>query len=391
MAERPGVRSPGAGAAAELFAGVVGQDAAVEALRRAAAAPVHAYLLVGPSGTGKRAAARAFAAALLCPFGGCGECEDCRTALRATHVDLVVKERQGPSITVDDAREVTRLAARGPVRSARQVLVLTDFHLVDRAAPALLKTIEEPPPTTVFVILADHVGPQLATIASRCVRVRFGPVPAASLEASLAVEGVGSDQARRAASAAGGRLDRARLLARDPGSTVRLAGWAALPGRLDGTGATVVVLVEELLAGAEEALAPVRAQQDEETEERAAAARAAGERGVPGRRELEEAHRRALRRVRVDELRAGLGALAASYRDRLVTAGGAGDHRPAGACLEALDAVAATVESLTRNCNEALALQALLVRLSRLAAEIPPAGGSGEAAAARYGERFSPG
>src|SRR5437763_15637341 len=109
-----------------LYEGVVGQERAVNALRAAAVNPVHAYLLVGPPGTGKRAAAQAFAAALLCPHGGDGTCESCRQALTGTHPDLVVVERQGAAITVGQAAEITRLAVRSPVQSERKGLVLVD-------------------------------------------------------------------------------------------------------------------------------------------------------------------------------------------------------------------------------------------------------------------------
>ena len=79
--------------AATLFDEVVGQPAAVAQLMAASRRPVHAYLLHGPPGSGKRPAARALAAALLCPDGGCGHCNTCRRALAGTHPDLVVVER----------------------------------------------------------------------------------------------------------------------------------------------------------------------------------------------------------------------------------------------------------------------------------------------------------
>src|SRR2546428_319187 len=84
------------------------------------------------------------------------------------------------------------------------------------ARPALLKTIEEPPPSTVFVILADYLPPKLVTIASRCVRVDFSPLSPAVIAAALEAEGVPAVTASELAEAADGRLDRAQLLARDP-------------------------------------------------------------------------------------------------------------------------------------------------------------------------------
>lgn len=351
---------PGGRAVTGLYAGVLGQEHAVAALVAAARAPVHAYLLVGPPGTGAREAATAFAASLQCPAGGCGPCPVCARVLAGVHPDVVVRERSGPYITVDDAREIGRLALLSPMEGRRRVLVLVDFHLVEEAAPALLKAIEEPPPSTVFVIVADHVPPELVTIASRCARVDFAPLPSGLLSRALVAEGLDPESAAAVAEAAGGRLDRARLLASDPGFAARRASWREVPGRLDGTGATAAALADELLAGVNEVIEPLRAAQAAELAERAERARLQGEpAGKP--KEVEARHQREQRRLRTDELRSDLAALAASYRDRL--AGGAGPR----ACVEALDAVAAANEALTRNPNEVLLLQALLVRLSRLA------------------------
>jgi len=217
--------------APELYSAVPGQERVIEQLRRAAAHPVHAYLFVGPPGTGKHEAALGFAASLLCPNGGDGTCRVCRQVLAGTYVDVAVVERLGPFITVDQAHEITRMASRTPTEGRRKVLVLVDFHLADKAAPALLKTIEEPPPSTVFIILADHVPPELVTIASRCVRIDFLPLTEENIIETLEAEGIGSDAAAEAARAAGGRMDRARILASDPEVVARRSAWESVPAR----------------------------------------------------------------------------------------------------------------------------------------------------------------
>lgn len=341
------------------FAAVVGQERAVSQLRGAVRAPVHAYLLVGPAGTGQRELATSFAASLVCEEGGCGHCEHCRRALAGTHPDVIVRERAGPFITVDDAREIGRLASLSPVEGRRKVLVLVDFHLVRDAAPALLKAIEEPPASTVFVVLADQVPAELVTIASRCVRVELSPLPTARIAEALVGEGVEAAVAEEAAAASNGRLDRARLLASDQGFAARRAAWRDVPLRLDGTGTAVARLADELMASGETVLGPLEQRQAAELAEAEERARLYGERGS-ARRELEARHRREQRRLRTDELRFGLATLAARFRDRL----GAGTDTQA--CLDALDAIAAANEALARNPNETLLLQALLVRLSRI-------------------------
>ncbi len=341
-----------------VFDGLVGQARAVAQLRAAARSPVHAFLLVGPPGGGKRPAARAFAAALLCPRGGCGECDVCRRALADVHPDAVVVERDGAYISVGQAREIVRLATRTPNEGARKVLELIDFHLVREAAPTLLKIVEEPPASTIFVILAEHVPPELVTIASRCVTIEFGRLSPEDLVAALAREGVAADAAAAVAGAADGRLDRARLLASDPGFAARRAVWRGLPSRFDGTGATVSRLaaeIVELLGTA--AVGPLEARHAQERSELEARIERSGARGA-GKQQLLERHRRELRRLRTDELRYGLAQLAGAYRDAL--AAGRGDPRGA---LASLDAIQAASEGVVRNPSELLFLQALLLRL----------------------------
>lgn len=108
--------------AGDLYAraGVVGQERAVALLRAAVRSPVHAYLFDGPVGRGTRAASKAFAAALLCHRGGCGECRDCRLALAEHHPDGVVVEREGASISRDQISGVIEEANRAPVEGARK-------------------------------------------------------------------------------------------------------------------------------------------------------------------------------------------------------------------------------------------------------------------------------
>ncbi len=117
--------------------GVVGQAAAVAELRAAARAPVHAYLLVGPRGSGKRALARAFAAALLsADRDGDDAVRHAELALAEAHPDLTVVERRGASITVEQADDIIAAASRASVEGGAKVLVLDEFHLVTTPAPS---------------------------------------------------------------------------------------------------------------------------------------------------------------------------------------------------------------------------------------------------------------
>lgn len=353
------------------LAGLVGQAAAVRALRAAAARPVHAYLLVGPPGTGKLAAARAFASMLLCPAGGDDGCDTCRRVAEDKHPDFVIFEREGAALSIDQAREVTRLAARSSVEGGRSVVVLPDLHLAGDAIPALLKTIEEPAGPVVFVGLAEFVPSTLATVASRCARIDFRPFREDEVRDALIADGVGPERAVTVAGLAGGRLDRARLLALDPGAEARRQAWEAVPGRLDGTGATVAQLADELVNLLKRSAEPLVARQEAEM---AALAQTndlettntpgKGARGATraANRESEERRRRELRRQRTDELRTGLAALARAYRDRGASGAFAADRVATAVAL--IDGVSA---DLAFNPGEQLALQALLVRLDRVA------------------------
>ncbi|MGH9187271.1 MAG: hypothetical protein ACRD0U_15875 [Acidimicrobiales bacterium] len=348
----------------DAWAAVVGQDRAVGDLRAAVDKPVHAYLLEGPAGSGKRAVARAFAAELLAGARSRpGRDRHVSLALAEHHPDLHVFERTGPYITVEQARDIIAEASRAPIEGDRKVLVLVDFHLVERAGPALLKVIEEPSASTVFVVLAEHVPPALVPIASRCVRIRLDRVPDALVAARLEVEGVEPALAAEVAVAAAGNLDRARLLATDPRLPLRREAWRAAPRRLNGSGAAVAAVVAELRAQMDDAQAPLEerhrlelAAVDEETERY-------GQRRGSGRKGLVERHKREVRRLRTDELRFGLATLAARYRDELRA-----ETPKTRAVVVAVSAIQDAAEDLLHNPNETLLLQSLLLRLPRLTA-----------------------
>jgi DNA polymerase-3 subunit delta' len=279
-------------------------------------------------------------------------------------------ERTGATMKVDSARELIGLAQRRPLEGDRQVLVVTDLHLAGTAAPALLKTVEEPPPSTVFVLLADTVPPELVTVASRCVQIDFPPVPADAIEGWLVAHGTEPGRAALVAEGAGGDLDRARLLASDEGFAARLDLWRSVPGRLDGHGAAAGALARELLEGMDEALVPLRARHAEELATAEAEAASMGERTVPGRQELEARHKREDRRWRAEELNTGLATLARTYLERLAKALPAETSGPGTAigCERAISLVNEAAASLRRNPNELLLLEALLVRLGRAGA-----------------------
>lgn len=337
---------------------VVGQERAVRTLRSCVADPVHAYLFVGPPGSTKDQAARAFAAALLAGGDLPGH-RSARLALAGEHPDVREVRRVGAAIAKEQIEDIIRTAALAPVESDRKVLILEEFHLLTaEGAARLLKTLEEPPASTVFIVLADQVDSELVTIASRCVRIEFSPISEAAIMSALEREGNDRTVAAAAAAASAGNLDRARVLVSDPDLAARRAAFAAVPTRLDGTGFTVVTMVEEitkLADGAASSLTPIHAGEIADLDARVAAA---GERGS-GRKALEDRHKREVRRYRTDELRSGLAIIASVYRDSLVQST---SSRP-DAAVHAVHRIHHALEALERNPNESLLLQHLLLDL----------------------------
>jgi DNA polymerase-3 subunit delta' len=342
----------------DVWGDVVGQPEAVADLRAAAERPVHSYLFVGPPGSGRRAAARAFAADLFSRATTGEEAErQARLALEEHHPDLLVFEPEGARLRMEgEIPEVIREASRSPIEAPYKVVVLCEFHRMEMWAAALLKSIEEPPPTTIFVVLADEIVPDIVTTASRAVRIAFGPVPTDAIAERLRAEGVAPERADEAASAAAGDLARARLLATDDELAARRQAWWSVPDRLDGTGAAVVQIAQDLRGRIDAAQGPLDERQRHEVAELEIEIERYGlRRGALTAQDKQ--HKREARRLRTQELRFGLATLAGRYRDELATAA---DPAP---LVGAIAAVQATAETLERNPTEELALISLLLKL----------------------------
>ncbi|MDF8264763.1 DNA polymerase III subunit delta' [Luteipulveratus flavus] len=220
---------------------VIGQEQAVTTLRDAVAdraRMTHAWLLTGPPGSGRSTAARAFAAALLCPDGGCGTCHECHTVLDGSHADLTVMATQGLSIQVKDARELAQLAQHRPSVGAWRVIVIEDAdRLTERAADALLKALEEPVERTVWLLCAPSVEDVIITIRSRSRHVRLRTPPVAAVAELLTRrDGIEPAMAEYAARAAQSHVGLARRLARDEGARGRRRDILRLAGRIRSLG-----------------------------------------------------------------------------------------------------------------------------------------------------------
>jgi DNA polymerase-3 subunit delta' len=376
-----------------VFDELAGQEAVVGQLRAAIDhAMTHAWLFTGPPGSGRSVAARAFAATLLCRFGGCGECPSCRQVRAGTHADLLLVRPEGLSYGVKQTRDLVLRAAGAPSGGRWRVVLFEDAdRCTEAAANALLKAIEEPPPRTVWLLCAPSAEDLVTTIRSRC-RVMTLRVPPAEAVASVLVarDGIDHDVALAAARAAQGHVGRARRLALDPAAAARREAVLRVPVQATALGSALAAAAA-LVKTAEEEARTTTEQLD--APEREALRQAFGEgatgkgvakamRGVAGAmKDLEDRQKSRATRVKRDTLDGALLELAAFYRDVLVLQLGAdvelvnADHladlrRLAGgsapeATLRRIQAVMKCRERLTLSVAPLLAVEELTVSLYR--------------------------
>jgi DNA polymerase III subunit delta' len=342
--------------------------------------PSHAYLFHGPAGTGKRAAARAFATALLTDGAPAPDLAAARVA-RGAHPDLTWVVPSGASeLLVSDIDEpVVAAATRTPFEATRRVFVIESAGTMnDQAANRLLKTLEEPPSFVHLILLAEHCNDVLPTIASRCQQVRFDPLASELVERRLRSslgEAVEPSTASACARLCGGDAALAERLAGEQGATLRgcaqaLAG-SALAGGVDRSAWRELLdaakqagqeagqsVLEQLQAQAQ--LLPVKERRKHE-------------------REGADAVRRAERRARAATLDLGLRLAELWLRDLWCVAIGAEDlvlavdslaqlreqaaERTPDSLRRGVELAAETRLSLSLNVSEELALEALLYGL----------------------------
>jgi DNA polymerase-3 subunit delta' len=344
--------------------------------------PSHAYLFHGPAGTGKAAAARAFAAELL----AAGEADPDAARLRVmhgAHPDLTWVEPSGVHVMrVEDIEEpVVAAATHTPFESSRRVFVLERVDTMnDEVANRLLKTLEEPAHFVHLILLTDQLGQVIETVVSRCQLVRFDPLPRERIVERLEAKGVAPAQADAAARLALGDGRRAEFLAADEGKALR---------------ADVEAMVRAALADADGAAEPWRALLERAEEAREQAEAQIAERKAKRmelepkdrerralEKEFDETAKRAGRRARTHVLELGLELATLTFRDLVCVAEGA---REAVLATDRIDTLASaaqardprrlrqaaelcedTRQSLQLNVQEDLALTSLSLRLRRL-------------------------
>ncbi|MBW3666006.1 MAG: hypothetical protein KY394_00280 [Actinobacteria bacterium] len=231
-----------------LFSDVIGHANVTGLLESEILAPAQAYLFVGPESVGKSTVALRFAAGLL---GGDDDERSRRLALASTHPDLRIIEPEGAtSIGVDQAREVVTRASMLPVEAARTVFLFPEAGtMTEPAANALLKTLEEPSASAVFLLVAESEDDFPATVASRCRTVHMGRVIGAEIIAALEERGLRPEEAGDVAVVSGGRPGLALSLMTQPEVAGFRSLWLSIPDRVtprpgDGQRLASVVLTE---------------------------------------------------------------------------------------------------------------------------------------------------
>ncbi len=352
--------------------------------------PSHAYLLHGPAGAGKRAIARAFAAALLAD--GSPDEQTARAAreraLRGTHPDLTwVKPSGAAEMLVSDVDEpVVAAATRTPFEASRRVFVIEAAETMnEQAANRLLKTLEEPPAYAHLLLVSDRREEVLATVASRCVHVRFDAPAAETIARGLLAQGACEDgeeeHARACARLALGDASRARMLAGEEGRALRAAAEGYVRSAL--AGATGQRLWMDLLEAAKAAGAHAGEELGERLEGELELA--PGKERKRLEREAQEGRRRAERRARARALDQGLQVAELWLRDLVCVQEGASelvyavDRRAelqedsakcagGAAARRGVELVRETRARIAVNVGEELALEALAFRLQAAAA-----------------------
>ena len=209
---------------------LIGHAATAENLRKAISDEKfpHAVIFSGAEGIGKRLAAEICAAALLCEnkIDGepCGTCENCRLVAAKTHPDFYIVEPEATKTTrnikIGQIREMQAEAALRPINSARRVIIIDGAELMNNAAAnCLLKTIEEPPSATIFILLTANRSNLLMTIRSRCITINFDKIPVELIKNFLTSQGV--EEAENLSVIADGSLGRALKLKESGGAELR--------------------------------------------------------------------------------------------------------------------------------------------------------------------------
>jgi DNA polymerase-3 subunit delta' len=357
----------------------------------------HAYLFLGAPGSGKTEAALALAQLIVCPNGGCGNCDECRRVRHRTHPDVRVVEPESASgYLVEQVRELIEDIPLAPVRGSAKVYILTNVGLLRReAANALLKTIEEPPRGVSFILIGRTVDSILPTIVSRCQRVPFKimspgmavrnverKVGANEVEARIALAVAGTPERASEFLQSSNRRQVRRLMVRTIVELARDDEWDVL--------CSARALVEAVWVAVGRPVAKGRGKAKDDPVKRALEERIAGQEDYLSRGAITQIEKTVKRELTARERSGMMEALAVAeslIRDVLTLCediptpivnqdvADAVERIAAGTCtggaVRALEAVARAADDIAHNVNPQLAFEVMLLRVKEALA-CPP-------------------
>jgi DNA polymerase-3 subunit delta' len=381
---------------------IIGQDAAVADLKRAASeaardllggqsnAMTHAWLFTGPPGSGRSTLALAFAATLVCAQGGCGTCQDCRNALAGIHPDVEHVVPEKVHYAKDAVVALIERAALLPTRAPWHVIVVEDVdRILADAASVLLKSIEEPPAQTVWLLCAPTGEDVFETIKSRCRQVSLVAPELESIAEQLATRfGIEPSMAKFAARVSQGHIGRARALATDEKVRSRRREILEIPARINTVSSCYSLaaqLVATINADVDDIMSGMLAHDEEEL--RMVFGEAIQGKGMKAFerqkksaiKASEDRHKTIRRRILNDQYNRALMDLTGFYRDVLVVQSGSAaalineelrnaidtvaDKGDSASMLQRIDAIAETLDNLLANVVPQAAFESLLVTL----------------------------
>jgi DNA polymerase-3 subunit delta' len=328
---------------ATVFDDLVGQEDAVAILQGATLAArngdqtqemTHAWIFTGPPGSGRSSAAIAFAQALICPQGGCGTCNECRSAKSHAHPDVEIMSTEGLSIKIEEIRELLTRTSWAPSMGGWRIVVMEDAdRLTESAANALLKAIEEPGTRTVWLLCAPTLHDILPTIRSRCRHIQLRTPTTTAVSAFLQRrDQIPPAMADFAARVSQGHIGRARYIATNIEVRNHRSTILALPLQL----ATIADAYKAAQTLVDMATAQAKAQAEARDEKEIASLQEAYGKGATGRgmatggakavKELEKEQKSRTTRMVRDSIDGALLDIATFFRDVMMVQAGATDH-----------------------------------------------------------------
>ena len=364
-----------------VWGDVVGQAEAVAQLQKAAIDPqalTHAWLIVGPPGSGRSTAAKAFAATLECETKtGCGTCDQCQMVLNGTHPDVKLLETEAITYKVADVKELVAQSVAKPTVGRYQIILMEDAdRMRSDSANSLLKAIEEPGPSTIWLLCAPTAQDVIPTIRSRCREVRLHTPSVAAVAELLEREGVDKETAISAAQAAQSHIGMARWLANDPGAMQRRLATFDMLSAMRSVPAAAIQAAALVESAKTEASAATDILNEKEQNELKAVLGIGKDEAIPPKlraqfKDLEEDQKRRARRQERDVLQRTCTDLLTLFRDVLALQFQAEVQATNGISPQARE-LTQRLAARTTPAETLKRVDAIMTAQERLAANVPP-------------------